>query len=328
MGSHNNNRFKNADECNVYLLSRGVSQIKCLQYGGTFKSKSKFKCLKDNYEWETSLDSLSNSRSRTGCPKCANLARITDIKEVNEWLCDNRPTIQCLEYGGKVTSASLFRCLIDGYEWRAKFSNIKSGKGCPVCSNVKRIETIDEVNKWLSDNKKNITCLSYVGNVRQKSLFYCEHCYHTWETSYHAIRRGSGCPNCSLSKGEKQIQKILDEYKILYKTQFFFSDCIYDAPLRYDFAIFNKNELYALCEYQGIQHYEPVDFASKGMEWAASMFELNQKRDNIKRHYCEENNLKLVEIPYWDFGKIDDIITDLIRDMQGDDFVCQNVASA
>jgi hypothetical protein len=319
MGNHNNNRFQNIDECNEYLVSKGIDMIKCLKYGGTFKAKSKFKCLKDNYEWETTLDALSNSRSKTGCPKCGNVARIKNIEEVNEWLLNNRPTIQCLEYGGTTTSPSLFRCLIDGYEWRTRFSNIKSGKGCPVCGNVKKIKTIDEVNEWLIENKKKIVCLSYIGNVRQKSWFHCECCHHSWETSYNAIRSGNGCPNCNLSKGEKRIQEILDENEIMYKAQFYFSDCVYEAPLKYDFAIFNKNKLYALCEYQGIQHYEPVDFASKGAEWANSMFELNQKRDNIKRDYCKNNNLKLIEIPYWDFGEIDNIITDLIRNMQGDD---------
>lgn len=319
MGSHNNNRFENADECNKYLILRGIDNIKCLQYGGTFKAKSKFKCLKDNYEWETTLDALSNSRNKTGCPKCGNVARIKNIEEVNEWLLNNRPTIQCLEYGGTTRTSSLFRCFIDGYEWNAKFCDIKSNQGCPVCGKVKKIKTIDEVNKWLTENKTNIVCLSYIGNVRQKSLFYCNNCHHSWETTYNSIRCGTGCPNCNLSKGEKQIQKILDENKVLYKTQFWFPDCIYETPLKYDFAIFDNKELYALCEYQGIQHYEPVDFANKGKEWAESLFKLNQTRDNIKRDYCKEHNIKLIEIPYWDFNKIGDIMGDLIMDMRGDD---------
>ena len=34
-----------------------------------------------------------------------------------------------------------------------------------------------------------------------------------------------------------------------------------------------------------------------------------QRRDNIKNKYCEENNIKMIRIPYWDYKNIEEILT-------------------
>ena len=46
--------------------------------------------------------------------------------------------------------------------------------------------------------------------------------------------------------------------------------------------------------WQGIQHYEPVDRFG-GEEG----FKIQVKNDNFKRKFCEENKIKLIEIPYY-----------------------------
>ena len=55
-----------------------------------------------------------------------------------------------------------------------------------------------------------------------------------------------------------------------------------------------------MIEYQGIQHY------SYNASWKCSKdaFEDGQIRDNLKREYCIKNSINLIEIPYWDFNKI------------------------
>ena len=81
------------------------------------------------------------------------------------------------------------------------------------------------------------------------------------------------------------------EYKIQYKTQYWFDDCRIQLPLPFDFALFKDDKLIGLCEYQGEQHYEPVDFANKGVKWAEKQFERNQISDNIKRTYCKDKDI-------------------------------------
>lgn len=57
-------------------------------------------------------------------------------------------------------------------------------------------------------------------------------------------------------------------------------------------------------EYQGKQHFEPVDFFG-GKE----NFEAQQKRDKLKAQRSKENGVKLIYINYWD-----DITPNLIRE--------------
>lgn len=48
-------------------------------------------------------------------------------------------------------------------------------------------------------------------------------------------------------------------------------------------------------EYNGKQHYEYVPYFHKSLD----NFTKQQIRDNIVRSYCEQNGIKLIEIPYY-----------------------------
>lgn len=108
---------------------------------------------------------------------------------------------------------------------------------------------------------------------------------------------------CLVSKGEYYIGNILNKMGLNYKKQYTFLDLKgKDKPLRFDFAVFEEEKLCCLIEYQGRQHYEPTeDFGGE------ENFNIQRFYDEKKRHYCKENNIKLIEIPYWDFNKIDEI---------------------
>lgn len=45
------------------------------------------------------------------------------------------------------------------------------------------------------------------------------------------------------------------------------------------------------------------------MQWANEKFKEGQEKDNIKRNYCNNNNIKLLEIPYWDYENIEEILS-------------------
>ena len=61
---------------------------------------------------------------------------------------------------------------------------------------------------------------------------------------------------------------------------------------------------YNICiEYQGKQHYEPILYFG-----GEDNFELIVKHDKIKKNYCVENNIKLIEISYLDFNNITTIL--------------------
>lgn len=107
-----------------------------------------------------------------------------------------------------------------------------------------------------------------------------------------------GCSN--LSNGEYKIKTFLDLNNIIYKKEFTFSDLFDKELLRFDFAIFDtKNNLKCLIEHQGIQHFD-----NNNSWWS----EILEKHDKMKKIYCHEHNIKLIEIMYYD--NIEKILTD------------------
>lgn len=104
------------------------------------------------------------------------------------------------------------------------------------------------------------------------------------------------------SLGEQKIKQILDNANINYIPQYTFNDCRNPKTnnlLYFDFAIFNKdNTLNRLIEYDGIQHYKPIQHFRDSLEEI-------QFRDKIKNIYCQQHNLKLIRIPYFNYKDID-----------------------
>ena len=94
---------------------------------------------------------------------------------------------------------------------------------------------------------------------------------------------------CIRSKGEFQIQQLLKEHNIEYVREYSFSDLVDIFPLRFDFAIFKEGKLAGLIEFQGEQHYSQSNgFYNEDII----------RHDNMKKEYCEKNNIKLIEIKY------------------------------
>ena len=108
---------------------------------------------------------------------------------------------------------------------------------------------------------------------------------------------------CLSSYGELIIKKILEENNINYIREYHFDDLKNketNKPYRFDFAIFQNNQLSFLIEFDGRQHYTGPE-----AKWSKSIsLEEIQKRDKIKNEYCKKHNIILKRIPYFQFNQI------------------------
>ena len=95
------------------------------------------------------------------------------------------------------------------------------------------------------------------------------------------------------SAGEEYIQGVLEGFEIDFLPQFKFDDCKFKYTLRFDFAIMKNDHLLGLIEYDGKQHFEPIEFFG-GDEG----FKHTQERDKIKNTYCNLHNIPLIRLPY------------------------------
>jgi very-short-patch-repair endonuclease len=162
--------------------------------------------------------------------------------------------------------------------------------GCSMCYGTKKRTTEEFIikAKEIHGDKYDYSLIEYIKSDIRVKIICKEHGIFTQTPQKHLHKRG--CPICNCSKGESQISNYLKDKKISFKTQYSFKKCRNVLPLFFDFYLPSYN----LCiEYDGIQHFKPIDRFGGENE-----FKTVQIRDNIKNNYCYENNIKLLRIKY------------------------------
>lgn len=226
------------------------------------------------------------------------------------------------------------------FEWESSPNcRTSSNSGCPflsgqaVWSGFNDLVTINPelteqwhpiLNKDLKDKKgRDISTPDKVApNANQKVWWKCPVCRREWQTTISHRTRGNGCPQCSESKGEKAIRKVLEDNHIKFEEQYKFKDRFYKSDrdlLRDDFALFDtQGNVVGTIEYNGEQHYFPVDFAGKGKENAKEQLEKNKERDKVKSDYLKAHNIPQLIIPYTEFDDVESIVKNFIHELSKD----------
>lgn len=112
------------------------------------------------------------------------------------------------------------------------------------------------------------------------------------------------------SIGEAIINNYLIDMKYNFKRQITFNNCLSpkQSKLKYDFGIYDENNnLLGLIEYDGIQHFRPVEYFG-----GIDAFNYLQECDIIKNDYATKNHIPLLRIKYSDKSQIIKILDDWI----------------
>lgn len=127
-------------------------------------------------------------------------------------------------------------------------------------------------------------------------------CGNKWWVQPTNLLSYQSCVFCSpRSRGEDKISEILNKNGINYEREKRFEGCKGKKKLPFDFYL---NDFNILIEYDGIQHFK-ASFNEKE-------FKNIKINDKIKNKFCEDNNIKLIRIPYWDFDNIETILESVI----------------
>ena len=226
------------------------------------------------------------------CPYCFGTTKKTDIQFQHEVhiLVGNEYTFLDKYVNNKTKlRVKHNKC---GNTYEVKPTNFLFGKRCPYCSTKDKSKTDiqfqHEIN-FLVGNE--YTFLDKYVNNHTKLRVKHNKCGNIYEVTPNSFTQGNRCPYCNnIPKGETIITKLLDTFNTNYRYQKTFPDLKDDRLLSYDFYIPDQN---ILIEYQGIQHYQPVDIFG-----GETTFKKQQKHDQMKLDYARDHGYNLIAVPY------------------------------
>lgn len=250
---------------------------------------------------------IANNHLRgQGCQKCSGnfkLNSVEFIKKAKE-IHSNKYDYSKIIYLNNKIKVDII-CLKHGV-FTQKPNQHLAGQGCPKCAGVGRT-TSDFINdaSEIHDNKYDYSKVVFK-KYNEKIQIICP-LHGEFEQKPYIHLMGSGCQKCSESKGERKINLFLEKRNIAFERQKSFFECKNHKTgkfLKFDFYV----PKYNLCiEYDGEYHYEPWR-----LYWdknkAKQKFNDMKRRDEIKTEYCNNNNIKLLRIPYFDIKNINKII--------------------
>lgn len=200
--------------------------------------------------------------------------------------------------------------------------HVRQGCGCPKCANYPNKKTpLERCNEWIARCNEKYEPGRYDYSrahetyVNNDSLVWIRCCIHNlWfqTTPDNNLRTVNGsCPKCSIEFRESEGEATIRRWLLKHDIYNFKQDEVTipnENPkckrqfLRPDFWLPDYN---LFIEYNGEEHYENVDFFFD----EEFTFEDEQIRDETMRQYCRDHGHNLLEIPYWDFHRIDEILT-------------------
>jgi len=252
-----------------YINSRTKVEILCLEHGSFWKTPelhlSGYGCNKCNKKNHLKTKNIVKDFKKVHDNKY-------DYSKVNYIDSRTKVIIICYEHGEFLQTPEIH----------------KTGNGCPKCSlKIKPVDKHLNDFKKIHSNKYNYSKVKYISPHYKIEIICPEHGSFFQTPANH--KRGHGCPICaqenSESKGERRVREFLESNNISFKQEVKLFE-----NYRFDFYL---EDLNTIIEYDGKQHFEPVEYFG-GLEGLKK----TQERDKIKEDYCLKNNIRIIRIKY------------------------------
>jgi len=328
-----------------YLNRFDLELNDCKPFEISFATNKKyyFKCPRCLHESELKKVSTFTRPERKNayerCEKCRSFAQVAidrigkDFLEkywdfeknvVNPWE---------ITFGNSFTSIYI-KCLEKDYHdsYNTTPASFLDGNRCPYCRMLKvhELDSLgalfpDALLMWSDKNLKD--AYKYAPFAGDEVWWKCHNSKH--EDYLRKIGASNiydfRCPECHYSKGENKIEEWLNDkfLKIsqkdfdnldnftLWENEYYLSQIKFDGlvglggrKLSYDFYLPQYN---LLIEYQGEYHDGTAGNQTE------KDFEKQKEHDKRKKKYAKNNNIKLLEIWYWNYDNIDKILDECFK---------------
>ena len=297
-------------------------------------TKVQVRCLLDDHIWDADPRKLYRGAL---CAVCSNHKVLNGVNDVGTTRPDLVMYFKYKDEATKYTSGS--EKIVDvicpkcGYEDQIRIGNLsRFGFACNGCYERKYGRKRVPYGYWNRDTMQQYLNDNYCGylllDVQIPSNDNCEalkvflKCPNEKHPPYWAywtnITSGYTCLLCyvedAMSKGERMAESVFKKYNYIYVPQKRFDDCRDKYTLPFDFYLPEYN---LIVEIMGEQHEHPINYFG-GKE----KFDIQVRHDKIKRDYLTAHNIHILDIWYYEFNKMEELILNKIQQILNNTTQC------
>lgn len=168
-------------------------------------TRTEWQCRQCRHRWWTTYNSL---RRGSACPLCAILKRARTLaKKPDDYhrLAEIRGLRWLGPAVGRTGLKTRWQCSA-GHVWETSYDKIRWGRGCPWCARTRHRERSrrerhpPERYRTLARKHGLVWEGPEVTHANAKTHWRCRIDGYRWETTYHKINQGRGCPKCALQR--------------------------------------------------------------------------------------------------------------------------------
>jgi len=176
----------------------------------------------------------------------------------------------------------------NGHQWKASFANVQTGTWCPHCAG--KFVTFDDVNKTVKERGGKLLSKEYIA-AKTKLNLECGN-GHKFKMTWDVIKRGSWCPECTASIGERICREYFEKFFDCEFPKSFPKWLISNKGFQLELDGYSESKAIAF-EHHGRQHYT-IDSRFYKQE---SEFQHRLKLDTEKENLCTNHGVKLIKVP-------------------------------
>lgn len=184
-------------------------------------------------------------------------------------------------------------------------NSITAGHKCTHCQHHSYLKSPEEYKKEFNEAAKgDYILLSDYTKGKEKVVVKSLICGHIFKVRADKFLSGTRCTKCGNSSGEVIINNFLLKHSLSFTREK--SLDINGVRHRIDFYL---PEYKKIIEFDGIQHFKPIDFFGGEQELIN-----RQNRDKAKNEYFNSIGYKVIRIPYTDIDNIEDILLEELKE--------------
>jgi len=265
---------------------------------------------------ELKLSYLSVKKKGSGCKYCAGNARHT-IEDAQE-LAKQKFKGICLSSEYKNAQSKMWwQCACDHQPWEATYFAVQQGEiPCPECR--KQARSVLKQAQLLAKSRGG-KCLAPEGSYLRKdhiTQWVCGKGHTPWPARLSSLIRGTWCPDCSSSYGERAVKIILEQlFGVPFPRTKSFPFLVNSRGNRME--VDGRAEVQGQClcfEFHGEYHWKEDALRFKPQD-KTGVFNLERRRqdDATKRRLAAEHGLVLIEIyNVWAIDELPKVIYNMV----------------